>query len=93
MVLRRVFLEDYCLILPFLTLRGRSHLEDKDMEMLGLLVLLGRDHSSNSILLHMILDHLTLHLMHSTSHQLCRAPEPDPTVNRIRRRGPHEIIC
>ena len=23
----------------------------------------------------------------------CRAPEPDPTVNRIRRREPHETIC
>ena len=23
----------------------------------------------------------------------CRAPKLDPTVNRIRRRGPHETIC
>ena len=44
MVLRRVFLEDYGLILPLLTLRGRDHLEGQDPEMLVLLVLLGRDH-------------------------------------------------
>ena len=23
----------------------------------------------------------------------CRDPEPDPTMNRIRRHEPHEIIC
>ena len=50
--------------------KGRSHLEDKDMEMLTLLVLLGQDHSSNSKLLHRLLRHLTHHLMHSIGHLL-----------------------
>ena len=27
------------------------------------------------------------------SNNACRALEPDPTVNRIQRRGPYEIIC
>ena len=70
MVLRRVFLEDYGMIFPFFTLRGRSHLEDRDMEMLALLVLLGRDHLSDSRLLHQFLEHLTLYLMHNTCHLL-----------------------
>ena len=41
MVLRRVFLEDYSLILPLPTLRGRDHLEGRDSEMFVLSVLLG----------------------------------------------------
>ena len=43
MVLRRVFLKDYGLILPLLTLTGKDHLEGRDPEMLVPLVLLSQD--------------------------------------------------
>ena len=49
MALMRVFLEDYDLSLPLLTLRGKNHLEGRDLKTLS--VLLSRDHSDDFRLL------------------------------------------
>ena len=80
MVLWRVFLEDYSLILPLPTLRGRDHLEGRDSEMFVLSVLQGRDHSSDFKLSPGLPEDIILQLMHSIRHLLPLACGPNISI-------------